>query len=314
MNERSLSMIGLCNMQVVLEMFWKMILLEGWKFLSMNFQANTIRRFCKRTQDASPTCLQLRSLCIGSYYLALYERSIPRKMNGLIPLYIQLVIWLQMAFLCLSNHREWWEVLYNLFLQTSLIGIGLKVLTTFLLCHTTLMHASTLKWVNLFLFIYLSYFPYILLINFLNAFWFLNQLTWICGFLKSCWGCYLSGISNYWYILVIKCCILAVSFYFHQLLIYVPPFFILFAGREGYRKRNSSLAPTCHLGANTWTKKSCLLKRWLHYSSSICSSIENANPPDSWKNTSVNFCLLQRIVLWCRKWPRRWLLCKVILT
>jgi hypothetical protein len=167
-------------------------------------------------------------------------------------------------------------VLYSLFLQTSLIGIGLKVLTTFLLCHTTLMHTSTLKWVNLFLFIYLSYFPYILLINFLNAFWFLNQLTWICGVLKSCWGCYLSGISNYWYILVIKCCILAVSFYFHQLLIYVPPFFILFAGREGYRKRNSSLAPTCHLGANAWTKKSCLLKRWLHYSSSICSSIENA--------------------------------------
>jgi hypothetical protein len=69
------------------------------------------------------------------------------------------VIWLQMAFLCLSNHHEWWEVLYNLFLQTSLIGIGLKVLTTFLLCHTTLMHTSTLKWVNLFLFIYLSYFP-----------------------------------------------------------------------------------------------------------------------------------------------------------
>ena len=66
MNKRSLSMTGLYNMQVVLEMFWKMILLEGWKLLFTNFQANTIRRFCKRTQDASPTCSQLRSLCIGS--------------------------------------------------------------------------------------------------------------------------------------------------------------------------------------------------------------------------------------------------------
>jgi hypothetical protein len=159
MNKRSLSMTGLYNMQVVPEMFWKMILLEGWKFLSMNFQANTTRRFSKRTQDASPTCSQLRSLCIGSYYPALYEHSIPRKLIGFIPLYIQLVIWLQMTFLCLSNHREWWEVLYILFLQTDIIGIGLKVLITFLLCHTTLVHASTIKWVNLFLFIYLLLFP-----------------------------------------------------------------------------------------------------------------------------------------------------------
>ncbi|KAJ6419201.1 hypothetical protein OIU84_029336 [Salix udensis] len=43
----------------------------------MNFQVNTIKRFFKKTQDASPTCSQLRSLCIDSYYLALYERSIP---------------------------------------------------------------------------------------------------------------------------------------------------------------------------------------------------------------------------------------------
>jgi len=64
-----------------------------------------------------------------------------------------------MAFLCLSNHHEWYEVLYNLFLQTDFIGIGLKVLTTFLLCHTTLVHASTIKWVNIFLFIYLHLFP-----------------------------------------------------------------------------------------------------------------------------------------------------------
>lgn len=103
-------------------MCWKMIRSEGWRFLFMNFQVNIIRKFFKRTRDASPICLLLRSICTGLSYLALSEPLILKKLIGFIPLYTPPVTWHQMASLYPLSHHEWWEVQYNLFLQTGLIG------------------------------------------------------------------------------------------------------------------------------------------------------------------------------------------------
>lgn len=103
-------------------MCWKMIRSEGWRFLFTNFQVNIIRKFFKRTRDASPICLLLRSICTGLSYLALSEPLILKKLIGFIPLYTPPVTWHQMASLYPLSHHEWWEVQYNLFLQTGLIG------------------------------------------------------------------------------------------------------------------------------------------------------------------------------------------------
>lgn len=150
-------LIGLDNYflsQVVLVMSWKITLLEDWRFLFMSFQANTTKRFYRKIQDVLPTCLQQRYLCTGFFLLARSEPLILKKLIGFTPQCIALVIWHQMAFRCLLNPHAWWEVLYSLFHQTGLIGIGQKEQIIFLWYLMTLGLASITRWEKYWTFFY----------------------------------------------------------------------------------------------------------------------------------------------------------------
>jgi len=90
--------------------------------------------------------------------------------------------------------------------------------------------------------------------------------------------------------------------------------FLMFIGRKSYWTGYSALTFTCYIGSNFWTKKSCLLEGWFHNYSPICPPTENAGSLDPTWDPSFYLCLLQRFVLWCRKWSWGRLLCKVILS
>lgn len=94
-------------------------------------------------------------------------------------------------------------------------------------------------------------------------------------------------------------------------LIWLLTFICAITGRKSYWKKNTYIAPARYLGSNFWSKESCLLKRRLNHNSPVCSSSENGSPFDPPAYSSLHFCVFPRLVLWCREWPRRWLLCKV---
>lgn len=133
-------------------MYWKMILLEGWKFLFMSFLANTTRRFCRKILDALLICLLLRYTCIGFFCLVLFVRSILRKQIGSTLLSTLPVTSLLMVSLYRSNRRVWWGVPFSSYLLTGRIGIELRVLITSSLYPMTLVLAFTIRWVSLSLY------------------------------------------------------------------------------------------------------------------------------------------------------------------
>lgn len=125
-------------MQEALVMSWRIIQLEGWRFMCMSYLANTTRKSFRKTRDVSTICLLLRSTCIGSSYPAQLEPIIQRKQIGFILLSTLLVTLPPLACHCPSSHRGWWEVQYSSFLQTGLIGIKQKEPITSLLFPMTL--------------------------------------------------------------------------------------------------------------------------------------------------------------------------------